>query len=44
MDMAILDMAIYFVVFVAAMFGLVTVAKAARIVSQYERGLIMRLG
>jgi regulator of protease activity HflC (stomatin/prohibitin superfamily) len=35
---------IYFVLFVAVVFGLVTIAKSARIVAQYEKGLIMRLG
>ena len=35
---------IYLALFVFAVLGLVTLAKAARIVSQYEKGLIMRLG
>ena len=38
------DGIIYFVLFVAVVFGLVTIAKSARIVAQYEKGLIMRLG
>ncbi|MCL4522325.1 MAG: SPFH/Band 7/PHB domain protein [Acidobacteria bacterium] len=38
------EAAIYFVLFVAVVFGLVTIAKSARIVAQYEKGLIMRLG
>jgi regulator of protease activity HflC (stomatin/prohibitin superfamily) len=35
---------LYVVLFVFAILGLVTLAKSARIVSQYEKGLIMRLG
>jgi regulator of protease activity HflC (stomatin/prohibitin superfamily) len=35
---------IYFVLFVAVVFGLVTIAKSARIVAQFEKGLITRLG
>jgi len=35
---------LYFFLFVFAMFGLVALVKGARIVKQYERGLIMRLG
>jgi len=35
---------IYFVLVVFAILGLVTLAKTARIVAQYEKGLIMRLG
>jgi len=33
-----------FVIFVFAILGLVTLAKAARIVEQYQTGLVMRLG
>lgn len=35
---------IYFVLVVFVILGLVTLAKTARIVAQYEKGLIMRLG
>jgi len=35
---------VFFVLVVFAVLGLVTLAKAARIVSQYQRGLVMRLG
>ena len=39
-----MDAVIYFVLFVAVVFGLVTIAKSARIVNQYEKGIIKRLG
>ena len=35
---------LYFVLIIFAVLGLVTLAKTARIVAQYERGLVMRLG
>jgi regulator of protease activity HflC (stomatin/prohibitin superfamily) len=35
---------LYLVLVIFALLGLVTLARAARIVAQYERGLIMRLG
>ena len=35
---------VYFTLFLFAVLGLVTLAKTARIVAQYERGLVMRLG
>src|SRR3989449_1026811 len=38
------NLLIYFVLVVFAILGLVTLAKSARIVAQYEKGLIMRLG
>jgi regulator of protease activity HflC (stomatin/prohibitin superfamily) len=34
----------YFTLIIFAVLGLVTLAKTARIVAQYERGLVMRLG
>jgi len=39
-----INVLIYFVLAVFAILGLVTLGKAARIVAQYEKGLIMRLG
>lgn len=35
---------LYILIFFVAVLGLATLARAARIVRQYERGLVMRLG
>ncbi len=39
-----LNLGLYLVIFVIFMLGLVTLARAARIVRQYEKGLVVRLG
>jgi len=40
----VLNVGLYLVIFVIFMLGLVTLARAARIVRQYEKGLVVRLG
>jgi len=40
----VMNLGLYLVIFVIFMLGLVTLARAARIVRQYEKGLVVRLG